>query len=200
MAEDKKFKGVKREVSALITKSKGKDIAQEETKRWFKNTRDSAGDSSVRRDGSVFKPGKIYVFRYESPENPSKMWDRNPVVLSLGTVNGLDVGINLNYLSYAKRLDLLDRVYEQFKGRIERSVSKAGSDALTQDLIKSMQYENIHRFLEKSGYMKAFRRYQTNKRKKSTLIGFTQWNRAVLLDIIDMAGGDVKDAQAKTSK
>jgi len=198
--EEKTFKGVRAEVSALISKSKGKAIAVADTKRWFKKTRESAGDTSVRRDNGVFKPGKIYVFRYETPVNKGKMWDRNPVVLSLGRVDGLDVGINLNYLPYAKRLDLLDRVYEQFKGRIESSVSKAGSDALSQNQITSMQYENIHRFLEKSGYMKAFRRYHTGKRKKSTLIGFTKWNRAVLLDIVDMAGGDVNKAYAKTNK
>ena len=195
-----KFNGVRTEVSALVAKMKGQSIAVADTKIWFKNTRDSAGDTSVRRDNGVFKPGKIYVFRYESPERPGKMWDRNPVVLSLGRVDGLDVGINLNYLPYAKRLDLLDRVYEQFKGLIESNTKKAGSDALAQGMIKSMQYENIQRMLHDSGYMKAFRRYQTNKRRKSTIIGYTKWNRAVLLDIVDMAGGDVNKAYAKTSK
>ena len=200
MALEKTFKGVKAEVSELISKMRGKSIAVKDTKNWFKNTRNSSGDTSVRRDSGVFKPGKIYVFRYESPVRDNKMWDRNPVVLSLGRVDGMDVGINLNYLPYAKRLDLLDRVYEQFRNVIERSIKNSGSDALSQNGIKSMQYENVQRFLKDSGYMKAFRRYHTNKRKKSTIIGYTEWNRAALLDIVDMAGGDVNKAYAKTKK
>lgn len=200
MAQPEKFKGVRAEVRSLVVKMKGKSIAIADTKKWFRTTRNSSGDTSVAKDSSTFVPGKIYVFRYETPINKNAMWDRNPVVLSLGRVDGFDVGINLNYLSYSKRLDLLDRVYEQFKGRIEQTVSKAGSDALRQGHINSMQYENVKRFLNDSGYMHAFRRYSTAKRKKSTIIGYTQWNRAVLLDIVDIVNGDVNKAYAKTNK
>jgi len=200
MAQPQKYKGVKEEVKKLIQKMRGKDIAIADTKRWFIKTRASSGDTSVRMDSGIFKPGKIYAFRYEHPERMGKQWDRNPVVLSLGRVDGFDVGINLNYLPYAKRLDLLDRIHRQFQGRIERSIRNSGSDALSQDQIKMMQYQNIERFIKDYGYMKAFRRYKTNKRSKSTIIGFTAWNRAVLLDIIDMQNGDVNSAYAKTSK
>jgi hypothetical protein len=190
---------VKTEVQALVTKLKSKNAAVADTKRWFTSARNSSGDSSVRRDNGVFKPGKIYVFRYEKPIK-DKMWDRNPVVLSLGRVGGYDVGINLNHLDYNKRLDLLDRVYSQFEKSIERSIKTSGGDALSQNIITSMQYENIQRFIESSGYLKAFRRYITNKRTHSTIVGYTQWNRIALLDIIDIQGGDVNKAYDKTNK
>jgi len=199
MAQQEKFEGVKAEVSTLISKMKGRSIASADTKIWFKNTRNSAGDTSVRRDSSPFKPGKIYVFRYETTERKGKMWDRNPVVLSLGRVDGFDVGINLNYLTYNQRLDLLDRIYEQFKESIDRSIENSGGDAISQTPIESMQYENIQQMFQGSDYIKAFRRYDTSKRNKSTIIGFSKWNRVVLLDIVDIAGGDINKAHAKTN-
>lgn len=200
MSQAKTFKGVREEVMSLIKKSKGRSIATANTKRWFKQMRTSTGDSSIVIYNGTFKPGKIYAFRYENPVNKDRIWDRNPVVLSLGRKDGFDIGINLNYLSYPKRLDLLDTVFRQFEKEIQRSIKTSGSDALSQMHIKSMTFSNMERILKDSGYMNAFRRYSTSKRKKTTLIGYTNWNRAVLLDIADITNGNIRDAHNKTNK
>lgn len=188
---------IKDDVNKLVKELRGKDVAIQNTRKWFKNTKASAGDTSVKSTSSPFKPGKIYVFRYEKPKDNTRLWDRNPVVLSLGTSDGLDVGINLNFLPYAKRLDLLDRVYEQYKSITDAHIKSGGTDAVSQKAIVQMTYENVNRFLEKSGYMSAFRRYVTNKRKNTAIIGYSMWNRAVLLEISDISSGDINKAYSK---
>lgn len=200
MPQKKEFRGVKIEVRNLVTKMRGHGIAVEDTKKWFRTTRNSAGDNSVKKTNNIFVPGKIYVFRYNKPVNKNKMWDRNPVVLSLGRVNNLDVGINLNYLPYIKRLNLLDLVYSQFKNKIESSLQLSGGDALSQSQLNEMQYEVVERFLKKQGYMKAFRKYKTTSRSKGSIIGYTKWHRVALLNIIDIKNGDIQKAHKTTNK
>lgn len=189
---------VKDEVSQLVAKMRGRDVAVEDTKRWYKTTKASAGDFTVKSTTESFKPGKIYVFRYENPVKQNKLWDRNPVVLSLGVDEGLDVGLNLNFFPYPKRLDLLDRVYDQYQGLIDRAIQLSAGDATSEQYLPQMRYDIIKRFLEKYDYMKAYRRYYTNKRTNSAVISYTVWNRAVLLDIADIADGDINKAYAKT--
>lgn len=189
---------VKNDVGSLVKKLKSLKQAQYDTKRWFKNTRESNSDTSVIKTRQWFRPGKIYVFRYEVPLRDNKPWDRNPVVLSLGRVEGFDVGINLNFLPYSKRLDFLDRVYSQFEKKINKSIQLSGSNAMTQNQINEMYYYNIERFLKKSGYMNAYRRYRPGGRRFSTLISYTEWDRVALLDLIDMSDNNINKAYSNS--
>lgn len=183
------------EIAAFQKEMGGRGPQQQDSKKWYSTAKSSTGDSSVSRTNEVFKPGKIYSFTYADPVRADKIWDRTPVVLSLGRIDGYDVGINLNLLSSAKRLDFLDRVYTQYKKSIDRSVRLSGTDAVSQREIKSMYYQNVKRFLEKSGYMTAFRRYISNRRTNTHVFGYQEWKRVVTLEIGNISSGDINGAQ-----
>jgi hypothetical protein len=186
---------LKDEISAFQREMRGKGPQQQDSNKWYKSSKSGTGDSSVSRTNEVFKPGKIYSFTYANPVRDDKIWDRTPVVLSLGRIDGYDVGINLNLLSSSKRLDFLDRVYTQYKKKIDRAVRLSGNDAVSQNEIKSMYYENIKRFLESSGYMNAFRRYISNRRTSTYVFGYQEWKRVATLEIGNISGGDISGAQ-----
>ena len=186
---------LKDEISAFQKEMGGRGPQEKDSKKWYKSSKSGTGDSSISRTNEVFKPGKIYSFTYANPVRDDKIWDRSPVVLSLGRVDGYDVGINLNLLSSAKRLDFLDRVYTQYKKSIDRSVKLSGTDAISQREIKSMYYENVKRFLEQSGYMKAFRRYISNRRTGTYVFGYQEWKRVATLEIGNFGNGDINSAQ-----
>lgn len=190
---------MKEEISQLVKKSKGLNEAKNDSEQWIKNTGNSTGNKSVARTSEVFKPGKIYTFRYENPINKDRTWDRNPTVLSLGRIDGLDIGINLNYLTYKQRLTLLDRVYDQYYNRIQDSIKKSGGNALMQSEILALNYDNIKRFLSKGSYVKACRRYITSKRKNTIVVSYSEWARIAVIDNSDFTNGDINQAQEKTN-
>lgn len=186
---------LREEIASYQKEMRGKGPVMQDSKSWFKSSKGSTGDSSISKTNEVFKPGKIYSFTYANPVRDDKIWDRSPVVLSLGRVDGYDVGINLNLLSSAKRLDFLDRVYTQYKKSIDRAVRLSGNDATSQGAIAYMNYQNVHKFLEKSGYMNAFRRYISNRRTNTYVFGYQEWKRVVSLEIGNFGNGDIIDAQ-----
>lgn len=190
---------MKEEISQLVKKSKGLNEAKNDSEQWIKNTGNSTGNNSVARTSEVFKPGKIYTFRYENPINKDRIWDINPTVLSLGRIDGLDIGINLNYLTYNQRLTLLDRVYDQYYNRIQDSIKKSGGNALMQSEILALNYDNIKRFLSKGSYVKACRRYITSKRKNTIVVSYSEWARIAVIDNSDFTNGDINQAQEKTN-
>lgn len=182
---------LKTEISQLIKKSRGLNQARIDTNKWFNTS------NSVVNTQELFKPGKIYVFRYEHPINKERLWDMNPTVLSLGRTEGLDIGLNLNFLTYNQRVALLDRVYEQYYEHIKRSVERSGGNPLRQEQIISMNYDNIKRFLSKTNYHKACRRYINNKRKNTKVISYSDWVRMAIINKSDFNNGDINQAHSK---
>lgn len=190
------------DINALIRESRGLDVAKNSVNSWFKNTSQSTGDKSVESTSSIFRAGKIYIFRYENPKTGDKLewWDRNPVVLSLGHKDGKDIGINLNLLPYSRKIQLLDKIYEQYLPKIERMIERGKGDATTEDGIADLTYEKLKPFLEKTGFGAAVRMYITGLRTNSKVISFTKWKNLALIDLNDIARGDINMAYSKLSK
>ncbi len=190
------------DISALIRESRGLDVAKNSANSWFKNTSSSNGDKSIESTSGPFRSGKIYVFRYESPKTMDKLewWDRNPIVLSLGTHDGKDIGINLNLIPYARKLQLLDKIYEQYLPKIERMIERGKGDASTEDGLADFTYDKLKPFLEKTGFGAAVRIYITGLRVNTKVISFSKWKNLALLDLNDIAGGDINQAYSQIGK
>jgi hypothetical protein len=187
---------LKSQISQYVKNLKGLNQAKNSTEAWLRDVKNSTGDNSIAKTNELFKPGKIYIFRYENPINKERMWDLNPTVLSLGRVDGLDIGINLNYLNYNQRVTLLDTVYNQYSNIIEDSIKNSGTNAKNQKSIPSMNYENIKKFLEKSTYQKACRRYMHSKRKNTIVVGYNHWDKIAVIDTSNFVNGDINKAQS----
>lgn len=190
------------EVRSLIQNMRGLKPAQEEARDWYLNTLKSTGDTSVRRTGEPFIPGKIYVFRYETPVTEDKLpwWDKNPVVLSLGRKDGKDIGINLNLLPHTVRLNILDRIHEQYEPLIDDTLNRNVINVSDQPGIISLNYNNAKRFLSRMGFTYAIRTYITTLRKNTGIVSYNEWRRVVLLDFIDVAKGSRGQARGGFSK
>jgi hypothetical protein len=190
------------DINALIRESRGLDVAKNSANSWFDKTSQSTGDKSVESTSAIFRAGKIYIFRYESPKTEDKLewWDRNPVVLSLGHQGGKDIGINLNLIPYARKLQLLDKIYEQYLPKIERMIARGKGDASSEDGIADLTYDKLKPFLEKTGFGAAVRMYITGLRTNSKVISYSKWKNLALIDLNDISGADINKAYSNIGK
>ena len=190
------------QVKNFVQNARGLDNAQMAADKWFRTTGKSQKDKSIESYAGPFQPGKIYIFRYENPvtEDRLKQWDLNPVVLSLGTVDGLDVGINLNYLPYNAKLRILDLIYKSFDSKIEEQVSKAPGDAKGQKPILSFNAETLQQFLNKAGLGYAIKRYVTGLRKRSKVVSAEGWKYVPLLNLVQIKKTDIRKVQSGYNK
>lgn len=190
------------EIKSLVIESRGLDIAKNDSIKWYKTTANSAKDTSVKTNNGPFKPGKIYIFRYENPKTKDSLewWDRNPVVLSLGQHDGKDIGINLNLIPYARKIQLLDKIYDQYDTRIDTMIERGKGNANAETGIPSLTYERIKPFLEKTGFAAAVRTYFIGLRKNTHVVSYSKWNRVALIDLHDIKGATINKAYSKISK
>lgn len=189
------------EINGLINSMKGLDVTRQNTLTWYKKTLNSTADKSIVRTSGVFQPGKIYIFRYETPITEDiKMWDLNPVVLSLGRDDGKDIGINLNLIPYSTKVKLLDKIYTMYKSKIDDKIRIGGGNALSEGYIAELNYIALRHFIETSGMSGAIRTYYTNLRKNTAVISFSDWKRIALLDIVQIKGGTINKVYSQFRK
>ncbi len=190
------------EVKNFVKNARGLDNARSAADEWFKTVGKSSGDKSIQSYSGPFQPGKIYIFRYENPvtKESLKQWDANPVVLSLGTVDGTDVGVNLNYLPQNVKLQILDKIYKNFSSKIEEQVAKAPGEAKKQKPILSFNASTIQSFLDKAGLGYAIKRYVTNLRKNTKAVSAEGWKYVPLLNLVQIKKTDIRKVQSGYSK
>jgi hypothetical protein len=190
------------EVKNFVKNARGLDNARSAADEWFKTVGKSSGDKSIQSYGGPFQPGKIYIFRYENPVTKErlKQWDANPVVLSLGTVDGVDVGVNLNYLPQNVKLRVLDNIYKNFESKIDEQVAKAPGEAKKQKAILSFDANTIQSFLDKAGLGYAIKRYVTNLRKSTKVVSAEGWKYVPLLNLVQIKKTDIRKVQSGYSK
>ena len=86
---------VKRDIRQLGKESGGMGNARSDAESWFEDSKKSIRETAVQKTARRFRPGQIYVFRYDEPKYATE-WDRNPCVLALDPAGNNDCGINLN--------------------------------------------------------------------------------------------------------
>ena len=114
---------VKKGVTELAKDAGGRGRAVSEAESWFEDSKKSIREGAVQSTARRFRPGQVYVFRYDDPKYATE-WDKNPCVLALDPAGNNDCGINLNLLPPNIKEELLDVVYERFQGYLKSQEGK----------------------------------------------------------------------------
>tara|TARA_B110000285_G_C15064088_1_gene584078 strand:+ start:685 stop:1281 length:597 start_codon:yes stop_codon:yes gene_type:complete len=191
---------VKTDIRQLSKDAGGKARAAKAAEDWFNTSRKSVRENAVARSAGSFEPGKIYVFRYENPV-VAEWWDSNPVVLALNRSDtGNDMGINLNMLPVPLKEQLLDHVYEQYKGFIDGQTRGAKEENAKAQARLSFSYQGARTFLKKFGFDFAIRQYSTTRKSKQAVVSYEHWGRIALCDFLELNNSSVGAIRAAFRK
>lgn len=147
--------------------------------------------------------GKIYTFTYD-PKTKDKLsyYDRNPIVLSIGqskTINGLDLGVNLNFLPQKYKIHFLNVIYKQNRRIIQRSFENNQRLARSRknpnpnkEFPLNCNYDLVKKLLPKELSF-ALRSYYRNRRKNIVMFGYNSWSPLSLLELHDFVDITVQD-------
>lgn len=91
------------------------------SQRWFQQQakllqmENINGHKLIQRSRDFFVnsivPGNIYLYRYDPKTKATlAMWDMYPLVLPFSFTSGSFIGLNFHYLSYRRRIQLLDKL------------------------------------------------------------------------------------------
>ena len=177
-------KDIQSQIKAHGSKKKARDAAEE----WYTNSLKSFNNKTVVQRGGAFQPGKLYVFRYDTPITENlEWWDRNPVVLALDPYKGNDVGINLNILPTNVKETLLDDLHIRLNGQIKTNENRARNNAPAQGQL-NLTYQGAKRWLDQYGFGFAVRQYKRNLKGGQAVVSYENWAKIVLCNFADLEG------------
>lgn len=183
---------IKKEIKDLIKTHGSKANARKESEEWYKKSLAGFRNKEVVKRPGQFLPGKIYVFRYDTPVTPDlEWWDRNPIVLALDPYKGNDVGINLNLLPVNVKETLLDDIHTTLMGQIKTRTSRAPKNAGAQSSLR-FTYKGAKAYLDKYGFGFAVRQYIPNLKAKQSVVSYENWAKIALCDFIQLEGSSVR--------
>ena len=174
---------VKKDIRELSKDAGGRGRAKTAAESWFEDSKKSIREGAVQSTARRFRPGQVYVFRYDDPKYATE-WDRNPCVLALDPAGNNDCGINLNLLPPNIKEELLDVVYERFQGYLK---SQEGKPAKNQAPL-SLTYDGAKGFLGQFGFDFAIRQYIPSRKSQQAVVGYEHWPRVVLCDFLQLEG------------
>tara|TARA_R110002074_G_scaffold93383_4_gene203949 strand:- start:1095 stop:1676 length:582 start_codon:yes stop_codon:yes gene_type:complete len=186
---------IKKGIRDLSKEAGGKARAKSAAEDWFTDSRKAVREDAVQNTSRRFRPGQIYVFRYEDPKH-AEWWDKNPTVLALDPASGNDCGINLNMLPPNIKEELLDVVYERFQSYIK---GQDGKPAKNQGPL-GLSYDGAKGFLGKFGFDFAIRQYIPSRKTQQAVVGYEHWSRIALCDFTDIEGKGVGAVRAMFRK
>lgn len=179
---------IKKDIQSQIKAHGGKIKARQAAADWYTTALKSFNDKKVVKYGERFRPGKIYVFRYDTPITENlEWWDRNPVVLALDPYKGNDVAINLNLLPINVKETLLDDLHIRLNGQIKTQENRARNNAQAQGSL-SLTYQGAKRYLDEYGCGFAIRQYKPNLKAKQAVVSYENWAKIVLCDFAELEG------------
>ena len=174
---------IKKGIRLLARESGGKTRAKSDAMDWFETSRKGIRETAVQKTARRFRPGQVYVFRYDDPKY-AEWWDRNPCVLALDPANNNDCGINLNLLPPNVKEELLDVVYERYQGYLKGQTNKP---AKAQGQL-SLSYDGAKNFLSKFGFDFAIRQYIPSRKAQQAVVSYEHWSRIALCDFLELEG------------
>ena len=186
---------VKKDIRELSKDAGGRGRAKTAAESWFEDSKKSIREGAVQSTARRFRPGQVYVFRYDDPKYATE-WDRNPCVLALDPAGNNDCGINLNLLPPNIKEELLDVVYERFQGYLK---SQEGKPAKNQAPL-SLTYDGAKGFLGQFGFDFAIRQYIPSRKSKQAVVGYEHWARIALIDFLQLEGVGVGAIRAMFRK
>lgn len=182
---------IKKQIRELSKEAGGKYKAKSAAEAWFEDSKKSIRESSVQKKLGRFRPGQVYVFRYDDPKY-AEWWDRNPCVLALDPAGNNDLGINLNMLPPNVKEDLLDIVYERYQGYIKGQENK---QARAQAPL-ALSYDGAKGFLARFGFDFAIRQYIPSRKTEQAVVGYANWARVALCDFTELDGKGLQAIRA----
>ena len=193
---------VKHDIKNLAKEAGSNSKAIQEAKQWYNKGSKSKRAREVADTRDPFRPGMIYVFRYEKPKHIATLpwFDKNPVVLALDATDaGNDCGINLNLLPVDVKEDMLDIIYDKLKSMIKSQSSGAKKEnASIQGAIK-LDYKSAKRFLDQYGLGFAIRQYIPNLKTNQKVVSYENWGRIALVDFLELEGITIAELRKQYS-
>ena len=174
---------VKKDIRQLSKDAGGKGRAKSAAESWFEDSKKGIRETAVQNTARRFRPGQVYVFRYDEPKYATE-WDKNPCVLALDPAGNNDCGINLNLLPPNIKEELLDVVYERFQGFLK---GQEGKPAKNQAPL-SLSYDGAKGFLGQFGFDFAIRQYIPSRKSQQAVVGYEHWARIALADFLQLEG------------
>lgn len=179
-----------KELESYIKESKGLRNAS-------KQSQSDLYKKSVSFNG-VLNAGKMYVFNYYTTDE--SWYDTNPIVLGLGmSDDGNQLGLNLHYIPYRIRVQLIKRIYTSFDSFIKQQLKGRGlGNPLLQQPITQLNWNNL-----KAAYGDFFninyatRQYRLDRMSKPVVLGYENWYLGVVNDEDNFYGTTIGIAQSK---
>lgn len=184
---------LRNKINEQIKSSGSKSSARSTAEAWYAKSLSAFRNKEVVKGGPLrFTPGKIYVFRYDTPKTAEYLawWDRNPIVLALDPAGQNDCGINLNLLPIELKEQMLDGIYTQLQGRIKTQMTRAKEDAVAQGGLR-LTYGAAKKYLDQYGFGFAVRQYVPSLKTKQAVVSYENWHQIALCDFIDLEGASI---------
>ena len=179
---------VTQEIDILIGEFGSRAKAKKKAMEWYQKALKSFRNNAVVKKGERFLPGKIYVFRYDTPVTENlQWWDRNPVVLALDSQNKNDLGINLNLIPEEVKETILNELHIKLNGQIKTETTRASQNASAQGQL-NLTYDGAKRFLDQYGLGFAIRQYKPELKGKQAIVYYENWSAIVLCDFAQLEG------------
>jgi len=134
--------------------------------------------------GGRFDFGKLYFFQYFTPDEP--WYDTNPIVLGLGpSDNNNELGINLHYMPFKVRVQLLNKIWTSFSGTIKKQINGPNSGKpVNQSALPGFNWNNL-----KAAYGPNFnlehciKQYRLDRMRSMKILGYENWYIATTNDV-----------------
>lgn len=133
------------------------------------------------------QPGKIYVFKYiPLYKNELDFWDKHPIVLALGNVQGVSgkicLGLNISWYPPDARKYIVEQIRKMYKPAYQSAIKKSSLKANEQTPVYLDLY-SLKTMLDQFGLSYAIRQYiPNNMQAPKVCICYEDWDKAIKLD------------------
>lgn len=133
------------------------------------------------------EPGKIYVFKYlPLYKNELDYWDKHPIVLALGNVQGANgkicMGLNISWYPPDARKYIVEQIRKMYAASYKAAILQNGNKAIAQKSVTLDLYA-LKTALDSLGFSFAIRQYIPSRMQSPKVcICYEDWDKAVKLD------------------
>jgi len=154
---------------------------------WLMDEMKNAKSSRVEINNDPYlQPGKMYIFKYDATHKKElDYWDKHPVVLVLGKMEGASgkiiLGLNISWYPPTARKYLVEKIRHFYKDRYESAIKNKSFQANSQAPVYLDLYQ-LKTALDQYGLSFALRYYiPRNIKSPKVCICYEDWEKAVLL-------------------
>jgi hypothetical protein len=176
-------------LDAYVKDNKGLSQASKQSEK-------DISDQGLRSVGR-FKEGKMYSFRYFTPDEPK--YDTSPLIISLGSPRtGYQLGLNLHYLPYNVRVDFVSTIIKSYTSFFTRQISgNIIKNPRLQPGLSGFNYNSLNEALgARYNFKHAIHLYKLQRIHSPLILGFENWHLGVVNNENYFFGTNINEAQA----